>query len=136
MPCGPLSFVYDVLHETSSINLNLCSLLKTDKDLEPKRKNIIEETINEYGEKIDILKLSAEANKVFESFQSEIWAKIIPSVNSSYIILGKYMPLTGSDCYNSYIEFEDGTEEITVGHIVNGFIKKRRLYCLGFITNT
>ncbi len=133
MPCGPLSFVYDVLHESSTINLNLCNLLKIDKDLKPKEKIIIEETINESGKEIDILKYSEEANKVFESFQSELWSKMIPVVNRSYKVLGKYMPLSGSDCYNSYIEFEDGSEEITVGHIVNGFIKKSQSYCLGFI---
>ncbi len=58
---------------------------------------------------------------------------MIPEVNRSYKIIGKYMPLSGSDYYNSYIEFEDGSEEIAVGHIVNGFIKKSKLYCLGFI---
>ena len=58
---------------------------------------------------------------------------MIPSVNSRYKILGKYMPLNGSECYNSYIEFEDGSEEITVGHIVNNFINKSQLYCFGFI---
>ncbi len=136
MPCGPLSFVYDGFHQTSSINLIIFSLLKIDKDLKQKEKEIIEKTIKEYGERIDILKFSAKANKVFESFQSEIWSKMIPEVNRSFNVLGKYMPLTGSDCYNSYIEFEDGAEEITVGHIVNGFIKKSRLYCLGFITNS
>ena len=136
IPCGPLSFVYDVLNETSSINLNLCNLLKMDKDLNPKEKRIIKETINENGEEIDILKFSAESNKVFESFQSEIWEKMIPRVNRSFKILGKYMPLNGSDCYNSYIEFEDGSEEKAVGHIVNGFIKKSQLYCLGFIMQT
>ena len=93
----------------------------------------MEETINESGKEIDILKYSADANKVFESFQSELWSKMIPIVNRSYKVLGKYMPLSGSDCYNTYIEFEDGSEEITVGHIVNGFIKKSQMYCLGFI---
>ena len=58
---------------------------------------------------------------------------MIPIVNRSYKVLGKYMPLSGSDCYNSYIEFEDGSEEITVGHIVNNFINKSQLYCFGFI---
>lgn len=136
MPCGTFSFVYDVLHETSSINLNLCDLLKMDKDLKPKEKSIIKETINEYGEKIDILKFTAETNRVFEAFQSEIWSKMIPGVNKSFNALGKYMPLNGSDCYNSYIEFEDGSEETTVGHIVNAFINKSELYCLGFIKQT
>jgi hypothetical protein len=133
MPCGPLSFVFDVLQETSSINLNISNILKTDKDLKRKEIYILEETLNKYGERFDILKFSAEANKVFESFQSEIWSKMTPGVNKSFKIIGKHMPLNGSDCYNSYIEFENGSEEINVGHIVNSFIKKSQLYCLGFI---
>lgn len=64
---------------------------------------------------MDILKFAAETNKVFEAFQSEKGGKMIPEVNGSFKVLGKYMPLTGSDCYNSYIEFEDGSEEIIVG---------------------
>lgn len=132
-PCGPLSFTYDVIHETSSINLNLSNLLKTDKNLKPKDINIINEALNKYGENIDILNFSAEANKEFESFQSEIWSKMIPEVNKSFIVLGKYMPLNGSDCYNSYIEFENGSDDIFVGHIVNSFINKSHLYCLSFI---
>ena len=136
MPCGPLSFAFDILNETSFIDLNLRELLRFDKDLKQKEKNVIEETINEYGDKIDILKYSAEANKIFESFQSEIWCKMIPDVNRGFKDLGKYMPLNGIDCYNSYIEFEDSSEEITVGHIVNNFINRSQLYCLGFIMKT
>lgn len=81
---------------------------------------------------MDILKFAAETNKVFEAFQSKKWAKMILEVNENFKVLGKYMPLTGSDCYNSYIEFEDGSEEIIVEYS-QWLYQKSQLIVSGFI---
>ena len=126
---GVFTFVFDVLKERTSIAINIKTLRNEDINATKKQLAILDEAESVYGRKVDAICLTENLYKALERFQEDIWKNNFIIIQSALDILRLYMPLSGNDCYNTYITFEDGRDEMNVGPVISSFLGKQKAVC-------